>query len=336
MESPYAPAPPGLVVSARQNARVDAVSALAAIGLFAAGAALAIWATEKLLEGLVGLAALTGLSTFVMGALLSGLEAENIAVGVAAGARAAGEIALGTVFGGATFLVTVALGLGAIIAPLQVRLPRAFLGIIAVAPVLAGLALIGDRTGPAAGVALLLAFAGAMTYIVRRSRHHAFLMRGAVDGALDERHRWPAVVAIALVGLAGLAIGGELVAEGAERLIATLGLPALLVGMVLTPAAIEIEEVFRQAIPATRGHAEVSAANLLGTLLYFVLFDLGLLAIVTPVTVPPQVRTLEWPYLVGVTWLATAFLARGRVGRPEGVILVLAYVLYVALHVIGR
>ena len=47
------------------------------------------------------------------------------------------------------------------------------------------------------------------------------------------------------------------------------------------PAAIEIEEVFRQAIPAKRGHAEVSAANLLGTLLYFVLFNLGLLALVT-------------------------------------------------------
>ena len=53
-------------------------------------------------------------------------------------------------------------------------------------------------------------------------------------------------------------------------------------------------------------------------------------------TVPPQVRTLEWHFLIGVTWLATAFLARGRVGRPEGVILVLAYVFYVALHVIGR
>ena len=315
---------------------MDLSSVLVAIVLFGVGAALAIWATEKLLEGLVGLAALTTLSTFAMGALLSGLEAENIAVGVAAGAREVSAIALGTVFGGATFLVTVALGLGAIIAPLQVRLPRAFLGIIAAAPVLAGLALIGDRTSPAAGVALLLAFAAAMTYIVRRSRHQTFLMSHEVEQALEERRRWPGVIAITLVGLAGLAIGGELVAEGAERLIATLGLPALLVGMVLTPAAIEIEEVFRQAIPAKRGHAEVSAANLLGTLLYFVLFNLGLLALVTPVTVPPQVRTLEWPFLIGVTWLATAFLARGRVGRPEGVILVLAYVLYVALHVIGR
>lgn len=78
----------------------------------------------------------------------------------------------------------------------------------------------------------------------------------------------------------------------------------------------------------------MSAANLLGTLLYFVLFNLGVLTLVTPLTVPPQIRGLDWPFLIGVTWLATAFLARGRVGRPEGAVLVLAYVVYVALRLI--
>ena len=313
---------------------MEVVAGLVAITVFVAGAAVAIWATEKLLEGLVGLAALTGLSTFVIGALLSGLEAENIAVGIAAGVRNASAVAFGTVFGGATFLVTMALGVGAVIAPLHVRLPRGFLVIIAAAPLLAGIALIGDRTSPVQGVVLLVAFAAAMGYVVRESRNRTFLLSHEVEAAQAEHHRWPAVVGISLVGLVGLVLGGELVAEGAERLIATLGLPALLVGMVLTPAAIEIEEVFRQAIPARRGHPEVSAANLLGTLLYFVLFNLGLIALVTPLVVPPQVRSLEWPFLVGVTWLATAFLARGRVGRPEGVVLILCYVGYVGLHVL--
>ena len=315
--------------------RMDVLSILIALGLFAGGAALAIWATDKLLDGLVGVAALTSLSTFVMGALLSGLEAENIAVGLAAGSREVSSIALGTVFGGATFLVTVALGLGGIIAPLQVRMPRPFLGIIAAAPVLAGIAVLGERTDRTAGLILLAAFAAAMAYIVWHARRRSFLMGPAADEE-HERHRWPAVAGLTVLGLVGLAIGGELVADGAERIIGALGLPALLVGMVLTPAAIEIEEVFRQAIPAKRGHPEVSAANLLGTLLYFVLFNLGLLAVVTPVAVPAQVRTLDWPFLVAVTWLATLFLARGRVGRPEGVVLLLCYIGYVALHVILR
>jgi cation:H+ antiporter len=101
---------------------------------------------------------------------------------------------------------------------------------------------------------------------------------------------------------------------------------------VVTPAAIEVEEVIRQAIPAREGRPEVSAGNLVGTLLYFLWFNLGLIALIFPVRVDPQVRAFDWPYLVAVTWLATLFFARGRVGRLEGVLLVLAYALYAALH----
>jgi Ca2+/H+ antiporter len=42
---------------------------------------------------------------------------------------------------------------------------------------------------------------------------------------------------------------------------------------------------------------------------------------------------LDWPYLVGVTWLATLFFARGRVGRAEGALLVALYLVYVVLHI---
>jgi len=57
-----------------------------AVGLFVVGAGLAIWATERFLEGIVSLAARFRLSAFIIGAVLSGLEVENIAVGLAAGA----------------------------------------------------------------------------------------------------------------------------------------------------------------------------------------------------------------------------------------------------------
>jgi Ca2+/Na+ antiporter len=46
-------------------------------------------------------------------------------VGLAAGGSGTGPVALGSIFGGATFLVCVALGLGALLVPLDVRLPRA-------------------------------------------------------------------------------------------------------------------------------------------------------------------------------------------------------------------
>ena len=313
------------------------MSALIGIAFFVVGAILAIFATERLLEGLVGLSRLLHISAFAVGAVLSGLEAENIAVGLAAGVQGGASIALGTVFGGAIFLVCVALGLGSVLFPLQVKLPRSVLLIFAATPLLAGLSLFASVTPRWSGIVLLLAFFASMIYLVRISRRRSVLVAaGEVKEAQEKQHSLWWALGLTLFGIIVIGVGGELVAQGAERIIASLGVPALLMGMVVSPAAIELEEVFRQAIPSKEGRPDVSAGNLVGTLLYFILFNLGLIALITPVRVDPLVRQLDWPFLIAVTLLATVFLWRGRVGRVAGGILLAAYVVYVALHILFR
>lgn len=310
-----------------------------AIALFAVGAALAIWATERFLDGLVSLAAGLRLSAFIIGAVLSGLEVENIAVGLAAGAGHMAPIALGTVYGGAIFLVCVALGLGAILAPLQlqVRLPRGFLVLFAATPLVAGLGLLGPIPPRWIGAVLLLAFVGALGYLIIVARRKDFLLTShEVEKAETKRYALAPALGLTALGLVVIGIAGEMVARGAEGIIAAFGVPALLMGMIVSPAAIELEEVVRQAIPAKRGRSDVSAGNLVGTLLYFLLCNLGLIVLLTPVRVDSRVRTLDWPALLIVTWLATLFLWRGRVGRGAGILLVALYVAYITLHVMLR
>lgn len=306
---------------------------MTALALFVAGAALAIWATERLLDGLVGLATALRLSAFAVGAVLSGFEVENVAVGLAAGGRGTASVALGAVFGGAIFLVCVALGVAAIFYPLEVRLPRGVVLLFGASPVLAGLGLAGAVTPRWAGVVLLVASVAAFAYLVFASRRRQFLDTEEVEEAREKQRTVRSALALTGVGLVAIAIGGELVTLGAERVIVALGVPALLMGMVIAPAAIEIEEVFRQALPSRRGRHDVAAGNLVGTLLYFLLFNLGLIALLTPVRVDPLVRSLDWPYAIGVTWFSAALLWRGRVSRVGGVVLVAAYGAYAVLHV---
>jgi cation:H+ antiporter len=182
------------------------VDILIALVLFIAGVGLAIWATERLLEGLVSLAFIAGLSAFVVSALLSGLEAENIAVGIAGSRSGSPAIALGSVFGGATFLACVALGLGAIIAPLNVHLPRTFLVLGALAPVLSGLARIGPTTPRIAGVVLLIAFAGMMAYLVTASRQQKLLESKEVAEAEEERQGPSRAIGLTMLGLIAVAL----------------------------------------------------------------------------------------------------------------------------------
>ena len=307
-----------------------------AILVFVVGIVIAIWATERLLEGLVGLSRAVKLSTFAIGALLSGFEAENVAVGLAAGATNAATIALGTVFGGAIFLVCVALGLGGVLYPLRVDIPRSVLVSFVAAPLLSGIALLGNPTPRIAGVLLLLIFGVLMANLVLAARGHRFLDPEEVEEALEQRHGWSASAGLTALGIVAIGIGGDMVSTGATGIVEMVGVPAGLMGMVVAPAAIELEEIVRQAIPSREGHPEVSAGNLVGTLFYFVLFNLGLIALITPVQFDPLVRNIDWPFLMVVTLVAAIFLARGFIGRIEGAVLLLAYAVYVGLHVAFR
>ena len=265
--------------------------------------------------------------------MLGGMEAENVAVGLAAGSRGAAEVALGTVFGGGIFLVCVALGAGAMIVPLRVHLPRSVLAVFALTPVVAGIPLAGGDVTPRwSGGVLLVAFAVALAVIVRASRAHRFLDVDEIDEAQERRPTPLRTVALTAIGIAVITAGGELVASGATRLIADAGLAAGFVGMVLTPAVVESDELIRQIVPARKGRHDVSAGNVVGTLLWFALFNLGLIALLTPVHVPAQTRTVDYPFLVGASWLATAFLARDRVGRAAGATLVAVALAYALLR----
>lgn len=306
------------------------------IGAFLLGVVVVIWATERLLEGMVGLAALLRLAPFAIAGIFSGLEAENVAVGVVAAHGGAPEIALGTVFGGGIFIVCVALGLGAVLFPLRVQLPKGVLLCLAGAPLLAGLAVLGQTTSRLAGAVLLVALLPGFGYLVYASRKHSFLASGEVQEAVQKTTRWWVPALLTLVGIVAVTIGAELVTFGAERLISTYAIPAALIGMIVTPAAIEIEEVIRQAVPAKQGRPDVSAGNLVGTVLYFVLCNLGLIAVTAPVQVSALTRTLDWPFLVVSTWLATLFFWRGGVSRLQGGFLVLLYVGYVLFHILLR
>jgi len=307
-----------------------------AVAAFALGIAVVVAATERLVDGLLGIGLALGVAPFVVSAALSGMEVENVAVGLAAGARGSADVALGTAYGGAVVLLCWALGLGAMVAPLRVRLPRVPVLLLPASAVAAGLPAWFPATPRWTGAVLLIAFAAALALLVRASRGHAFLHHEQVTGSAEEPPSLRWVIVWTLIGLALIAAGGDLVAWGADGLVRTLGLSAGFIGMVVTPLGIEAEEIVRQVVPARRGRPDVAAGNAIGTVLWFLLFNLGLIALITPVSVPARVRALDWPTLVVAATLASAFLLRGRLGRREGALLLAIGLAYAGLQLVVR
>ena len=86
--------------------------------LAATGVGLIVWGAESFAEHLSVASARLGVSTFALAILLAGAEPEELAISVTASLRHAPGIALGDVIGANVAICLVALGVGAVLAPL--------------------------------------------------------------------------------------------------------------------------------------------------------------------------------------------------------------------------
>ena len=295
---------------------------LLSIAAFGGGAWLLVESVEGLVRALTGWAAAAGLSGLALSALVLGFDLESTGAGVAATLDGLPGTALGTSLGAAVFLVTVGVGLAAVVAPFSVRTPRPMLAAAAVAAVLP-VALLGDGSLTRAdGLVLVLAFVPLLTTVVVSARRAGQVPE---PDAVRPRRLWLRL----LGGLAGLVVGAEILVFGTRGIVDGLGVSETVFGLLVVAAAVSFEEIVLEMLPAHRGHPEISVGNALGTLLFLLTGSLGVIALVRPVAVPDAVTSFHSPVLILVVAIFIGLLLRGRLGRPEGAALIAAYVAYV-------
>jgi cation:H+ antiporter len=295
---------------------------LVGIAAFGGGVWLLVESVEGLIGSLRGWALASGMSGVLVGALVLGFDVESTAAGVAATLDGLPGTALGASVGAAIFLVTVGLGVAALIAPFAVRPPVALLGAGGVATALA-IALTADgRLSRVDGALLLAAFFPLVALVVLGRPKNE-------PAALEDRPARPDhLILRVLAGLAGLLIGAELLVFGTQRVVHQLALSETVFGLLVVAAAVSFEEVVLEALPAFRGFPELSVGNALGTLVFLLTGSLGVIVLARPIDVPGSVTSYHLPALAATVVLSLALLARGRLGRIEGTVLVAAYAAY--------
>ena len=302
---------------------------LTAIALLLAGIALVIVGADAFFRGLVAVAARLSLPAFVVTVVLSGFELENLAAGIAANAKDLPGAAAGTFLGGTTFLAAGVAGLGALIAPLQTRLPLPALAWTAAAPLPLVLLALDGTLSRVDGSLLLLWFLIALTGLARSGR-------SLLATEPTETSSRPRVLVLLVAGLGVLTLGGELLGEGIRKTVSQFGVSATLLGNTAVAASVEAEELARVALPARRGRSDVALANVLGTVVHFVAFNAGVIALVQPLPIDAATRHLHLPAaLVATAALCTLLATRGGLGRLEGGVLLALYAAYLVLALTG-
>ncbi|HEX2075125.1 MAG TPA: sodium:proton exchanger [Geodermatophilus sp.] len=141
---------------------------MTSIFIFISGATLLIVSAEKLIAHLVGAARGLRVPLFLLAVIFTGVEFDDITLGVGLNLEDLSGVALGVVFGTALSFTGIILALAVILKPSRIDIPRDYVVLFAVAPlVMVGFTLAGPLT-VTAGLILLGLFVLFIVYVAAR------------------------------------------------------------------------------------------------------------------------------------------------------------------------
>ncbi len=300
--------------------------------LLVVAAALLVAGAELFVENAAGAARHLGVTVIAVGVLLAGAEPEELLTAVIAAVQDRPGLAAGDAIGANITMLTVTLGLAALVRPLPLgRRVRQYAVLSAVAGGLAVLALVDGQVSRLEGSLLLAAYVALVALVWWREKKPPALGELAdVDVDPDSGSRRPGVaLGLAAVGIALMLVGGDLAVRGAVRVVDAIDRTDTAVGLTILALA-TTAELFALVLTAAR-HAvpEIAVAGIVGSAAYNATATLGAAAVARPLVVDD----VTWAAVAAMVLpLVVLVLARnGRLGRTAGAALCAGYAAYVVV-----
>jgi cation:H+ antiporter len=327
------------------------------IFIFISGATLLVYSAERLISSLVGVSRGLRISVFLLAIIFTGIEFDDIVLGVALNLEDEQEVALGLVIGTAVSFSGIVLALGAILTPTEFHIPRDYIAVFAAAPLVMLVFAVREEVTVVDAVVLGVLFTAWVVYVaVKETRHETATFRNLEiieeledddeDDGVPETVRSQAVstmsvfkkqgrfsgwanLGLAVVALGGIVIGAATVSTGSEQILDRYGIEATVFGATIVTAVLSIEDLFLTARPIRRGIPEIGIGNVIGSLIFSVTGKLAIVVLAGgSIAIGSNVLRWHLPALVCLTWVAAYFLSTGRLQRWHGFVLLGLYVAY--------
>lgn len=306
-----------------------------------AGVAAIVWGAETFAEHLGEAAVRLQVSSFALALLLAGAEPEELATTIAATLRGAPAIAFGDVIGSNIAICLVALGVGAIVAPLPFgkRVMRYALFSLPIGVAAVGFIWDGqvERLEGAVLVALYVLYI-AIIWILER-QPPALGETGVLEEAAEElAHQEPEKqksrvgreLLFVVAGLAAMVIGSVMLVE-AVRQITHVEEAQTTLALTVVGFATSFELVILCWSAARQGATEVVVAGVVGSFAYNVTMTLGGAALIRPLSIV-DATLLHKPAMAMLAALVLVILLaapNNHLSKAAGGILVAAYPVFV-------
>ncbi len=319
---------------------------MATLLILAGLAALAVGG-ELLVRGATTLARIAGLTPAVIGltVVAMGTSLPELVVSLLAARDGSPAIAVGNVIGSNMFNIVGILAITAIVIPLPVRgsvarIEWPFMFAASWIGVMFMRDLTVDRLEGLTFLAALLLFTW---YAIRLAREEIRADEAAQFEAAAEQRGLPmrlrevgTAIGLLVVGIALLLVGGNWLVDGAVAVARAVGMTERVIGLTIIAAGTSSPELAASLVAARRGQTDVAVGNLIGSNIFNVLAILGTTALVTPIAVPSEALTTDVWWMLGTSFALYPLMRRKMaLGRADGLLLLAAYLVYLATLLVG-
>jgi cation:H+ antiporter len=135
-------------------------------------------------------------------------------------------------------------------------------------------------------------------------------------------------------GAVGLPVGAKMVVDASVEIAVALGVSDTVVGLTVLAIGTSLPELATTVTAAVQKRTDVAIGTIVGSNMFNILAILGVAAAISPVPilVPDGFFFLDLPVMLGAALVLTAFAVLKRpVGRPAGIMFLVAYAAYLLL-----
>ncbi|MGD6834144.1 calcium/sodium antiporter [Sutcliffiella halmapala] len=305
--------------------------------LLVVGFALLIKGADFFVEGASKIASILRVSPLLIGLTIVafGTSAPEATVSILAAMEGNADVALGNVIGSNIFNITFVVGVTALIFPLLVEsntirkeIPFTLLGSVVLLVVISDIALQGLNSNlitRSDGLIFLLIFTVFMYYIFEVARNNREQSK-AED--IVEKSPWMKNAIRTVLGLAAIIFGGDLVVRNTSEIAVSLGMSETLVGLTIVAVGTSLPELVTSVTAAVKKQSEIALGNIVGSNIFNILFVLGASSVIAPLPVNDKIFADIFILLFLTVVLLIFSRTRYRIGKIEGSILAIAYVIY--------
>ncbi|WP_227935389.1 calcium/sodium antiporter [Alkalihalobacillus deserti] len=312
--------------------------------LLVIGFVLLIKGADYFVKGASSIATALQVSPLLIGLTIVafGTSSPEATVSMVAAFEGNAGVAIGNVVGSNIFNITFVVGVTALLYPLKVEsetirkeIPFTLLAGVALLILISDIflqSISGNFITRSDGFILLLFFAVFLYYIFEVARRDR--KKGTSGISNPVATSWGKNIVFTIGGLAAIIFGGDLVVDGATEIAISLGMSETLVGLTIIAIGTSLPELITSITAAIRKESEIALGNIVGSNIFNIFFVLGAASVISPLAVDSKIFVDVFLMIIITIVLLLFSRTNFRVGKFEGIILAIAYILYMIYIII--